>query len=83
MESELTGEGAYVRVDNQMTFPNPVSDQAANLEWKLRYAPESITRGEQLYAASIVSAYKEIVAAKTQKDRNQCCAAIQAAYKET
>jgi len=31
------------------------------LEWRVRYAPESITRGDQLHLASIVSAYRELL----------------------
>jgi hypothetical protein len=36
-----------------MVWPIPDSDT----EWRLRYAPESITRQDQLYLASVVAAY--------------------------
>lgn len=54
------------------TFPSPIepaSDQAG-VEWKLRYAPEAITREDRMYLASIVSAYAYLVCEMTAKDRN-------------
>lgn len=42
-----------------MTWPNP--QHAGDLEWKLRYAEKHVTRGEQLTAASILAAYRELV----------------------
>lgn len=42
------------------TGDHPDPDEIG-LEWRLRYAPESITRGDQLHLASIVSAYRELI----------------------
>lgn len=68
-------QGQYTKVDD-MVFPNPHSEKMSDLEWRLRYAPDSIGRGDQLYLASIVEAYREIVMRKTVKDRNHVCSAI-------
>lgn len=68
-------QGQYTKVDD-MVFPNPHSEKMSDLEWRLRYAPDSIGRGDQLYLASIVDSYREIVIRKTAKDRNHVCSAI-------
>lgn len=39
------------------------------LEWRLRYAPESITRVDQLHLASIVSAYRELLSCTEKRRR--------------
>lgn len=36
-----------------MTWPTP----DPNLDWRLRFAPDSVTRQDQLYLASVLSAY--------------------------
>ncbi len=76
LEAKRINDSGYVRVDNQMTFPNPHDEKVNNIEWKMRYAPESISRGEMLIAASVFSAYRELVVHKTHWDRNQVCSAI-------
>jgi hypothetical protein len=40
-----------------------------SLEWVLRYAPERITRGDQLHLASIVSAYRELLTCTDRRRR--------------
>ena len=62
-----------------MTWPNP--EHAGDLEWKMRYALEHVTRGEQLTAASILAAYRELVA-MPQKKRNQRISQIIKAVQE-
>lgn len=55
-----------------MTWPTPGDDPAgdiASLEWLLRYAPERLTRGDQLHLASIVSAYRELLNCPERKRR--------------
>lgn len=42
-----------------MTWPNPTDP--TELEWRLRYSPESITRGDQLAIASVLSAYGYLI----------------------
>jgi len=37
------------------------NDDDVSLEWILRYAPERLTRGDQLHLASIVAAYRELL----------------------
>lgn len=83
MDSKLVAGGTYISVDNQMTFPNPVSENIAEVEWKMRHAPDRVTRGDMLLAASVIDAYKEVVARKSQVSRNKCCAAMKRAYQET
>lgn len=41
--------------------PEPGDDDSDSLEWVLRYAPEGLTRGDQLHLASIVAAYRELL----------------------
>jgi hypothetical protein len=46
------------------TWPTPgdgEADDEVSLEWVLRYAPERLTRGDQLHLASIVAAYRELL----------------------
>lgn len=76
LEAKLVNKSGYVWVDNQMTFPNPHDEKVNNIEWKMRYAPETITRGEMLIAASVLSSYRELIVHKNQHDRNQVCSAI-------
>ena len=40
-----------------MTWPTAEEET----EWRLRHAPESVTREDQLYAASIISAYRQMI----------------------
>lgn len=49
----------YVHFDG-MCWPFPCV-RVGDLEWKLRYSPESLTRADQLVAASVIAAYAEIV----------------------
>lgn len=52
----------------QMAWPraNDVNDE---IQWKLRYQPETLTKSEQLIAASIITAYFSLIY-KSQKNRN-------------
>lgn len=47
--------------------------EASDLDWKLRYAPDSITRGDILAAASIIESYVYMIAETTQKKRDLVC----------
>jgi hypothetical protein len=40
-----------------------------SLEWVLRYAPERLTRGDQLHLASIVAAYRELLSCTDRRRR--------------
>ena len=44
--------------DHGMTWPLP-GEQMGNLEWKLRYS--KLSRVEELFAASVVAAYAQLV----------------------
>jgi len=40
-----------------------------SVEWKLRYSPQTLSREDMLYAASIINAYSSLIH-KTIKNRN-------------
>lgn len=54
---------------SRMTWPDPTDPR--ELDWRLRYAPDSITRGDQMALASIVSAYAYLISldARTRQKR--------------
>jgi hypothetical protein len=56
---------ARYRQVGESVWPTPgdtaYEDDTPGLEWKLRYAPESLTREDQLVLASIVAAYRELL----------------------
>ena len=54
------------------TWPLPESEDgdAHTVEWKLRYAPNQLTREDQLYLASICSAYGALVDASLSRSRD-------------
>jgi len=51
----------YRTLADGSVWPTPGDDPDGGLEWRLRYAPESITRTDLLVLASIVSAYREVL----------------------
>ena len=53
-----------------MCWPR-AGDAAGELQWRLRYAPQSVTREDQLHAAQIIEAYQTLVLGRTQKRRNE------------
>jgi hypothetical protein len=57
----------YVCFDG-MTWPNPKASD--DLEWRLRYAAESITREDQLVMASFLAAYRGLISMPSRR-RNQ------------
>lgn len=46
--------------DGETTWPVIEPDPEGGLEWRLRYAPDSIDRRDQLLLASIVAAYSAL-----------------------
>jgi hypothetical protein len=70
--------------DKQRTFPSPVEPPSDfnGVEWKLRYAPNQLTREDQLYLASIVSAYSYLVMDMTAKDRQAVVSEMRRLVKE-
>lgn len=60
----------YAFFDN-MTWPVPETDSDdANLEWKLRYSPEALTKSDLMYAASIIAAYGQMIFDPCRKRQN-------------
>lgn len=58
MPEDLTPARRYEVVENTCWPVNLTStDDQDGLEWKLRYAPDALTRGDQLVLASVVAAY--------------------------
>lgn len=51
----------YRKLPDETVWPTPGDDPDGGLEWRLRYAPESLTRQDQLVLASIVAAYRELL----------------------
>lgn len=51
----------YRRLADETVWPTPGDDPDGGLEWRLRYAPEGLTRQDQLVLASIVAAYRELL----------------------
>lgn len=82
MNTQLISQGTYVKVGDDMTFPSPGSERLSDIEWRFRHARESVTTEDLLTAASVMSAYKELVLNKAQRDRNAVCSAIQSVAKQ-
>ena len=55
----LESKPIYVKFDG-MSWPHPAG--VGDLDWRLRYAPDGITRDDMVYAASILSAYTQLLA---------------------
>lgn len=70
--------GRYVTgVLGEMTWP-AVGPGVAELEWRLRYAPASVSREDQLFLASLVAAYVQM-AGDPQAKRNAVCREVREA----
>lgn len=65
MSARLIGNNTYVHTEEHGNWPAPFSGEGSamgDLNHKLRYsAHEYITREDLLYAASIISAYRELI----------------------
>jgi hypothetical protein len=55
----ITASGMYSSFD-EMCWPVP-GEAAGNVEWRLRYAPEALSRSDHMLAASIINAYRQMV----------------------
>lgn len=64
--------------DKTRTFPTPIEPNSddGSAAWKLRYAPESMTKADQLYAASVMNAYAYLICEMTAKDRQSVVSEI-------
>ena len=69
-----------IKLSDGTTWPRPEleNDEIAGVGWKLRYNPQSMTRADHLYAASIISAYGYMMAETTRARRDQVCRDIRA-----
>jgi len=65
----------YVKIKD-MVFPS-VREDVREIAWKLTHSPKSLTRADELVAASVISAYCQMVS-DTQKKRNMVCKALKA-----
>ena len=63
----------YTHVADGMTWPQP-GEAMGEVEWRMRYNKPS--REDILYAASVMSAYRQMVW-DTQRKRNFVCATLQ------
>lgn len=73
--------GNYVSFDT-MTWPLPMDNPDGGLEWRLRYAnPEQLVKDRYL-AASVVSAYRELLTCPV-KQRNKVIAILRRALGKT
>lgn len=64
-------------------FPMPYEpDSDTGIGWKLTYSPESMTRADQMYAASIVSAYGYLICEMNARDRQSVVSEIRRCMSE-
>ncbi|MBD8056663.1 hypothetical protein ICV35_23725 [Rhodococcus ruber] len=68
--------------DSVWPLPDMETFDGDSIEWKLRHAPESITREDQLRAASIISAYGFLVLESGSFKRDLVCREIRTAMRE-
>jgi hypothetical protein len=58
---KIIANGKYVAMTGGGTWPTPMDEADGSLEWRLRYAlPEQLVK-DRFLAASIVSAYRELI----------------------
>lgn len=64
--------------EKSRTFPSPIepASDENGVAWKLRYAPQSMSREDQMYAAAIVSAYAYLICEMNAKDRQSVVSEI-------
>jgi hypothetical protein len=75
---KVIASGKYVVLDGGATWPTPMDDPDNPLEWRLRYAPAEIVVKDRFLAASIVNAYRELIALPATK-RNKVIASLRRA----
>lgn len=66
----------YVKPEPDTVWPNPLTEQAAEVEWQLRYGTP--TRQDLLRAASEMAAYRALVARGRGRLSRACRAALKA-----
>lgn len=78
----VTAGGKFVSRDNGTVWPTPMDHPDGGLEWRLRYAADEHLAKDRYTAASIVSAYRQLISLP-QKERNAVIRDIRAAIKQT
>ena len=66
---KILADGKYVALTRGGTWPTPMDHPDSSLEWRLRYAPDNQLPNDRLLAASVVSAYRQLIMLP-QKERN-------------
>lgn len=74
----LLPDKTLTKVGN-MVWPS-YGEAVSDLALKLRYAPRTLTREDELTAASVISAYILMIETQ-QKKRNAVCKALREAYR--
>ncbi len=70
---------SFVPVGEDMVWPS-IKECITDIAWKLRWSPNSLTFQDKVVAASVISAYRDLVST-TQKKRNLVCREIQKDYR--
>ncbi len=78
MESKELPCKTFTKIGKDMTWPS-CNDDVAHIEWKIRHHPSALNRGDLLVAASVISAYIDLVRYSSQKKRNSICKALKSA----
>ena len=62
----------WVKLSDGSSFPLALSldPDEYGIEWRLRYAPDSITRGDLFHLAAIVSAYNVLIYESNREKRD-------------
>jgi hypothetical protein len=67
---------------DESSWPSP-DEGGESVEWKLRFAPQSLTRADHMCAATIISAYGYLFEpSMTTKAMSQKVAMLRRAYRE-
>lgn len=77
---KILADGKYIVLEGGATWPTPMDGDGEQdaLEWRLRYAQPEVVLGHRFHCASIVSAYRELIALPAKK-RNKVIASLRRA----
>lgn len=87
--SASTKPGSHLRLSDGTVWPLPPVEapdgtspnmlgRAAEVEWRLRYAPDQITEADRMLAASILHAYGWMTTRTNREQRDLVCREIRA-----
>jgi hypothetical protein len=77
--TRLVARGATFDDGTHWALPEVHDDNAHGVEWKLRYAPNQLTREDQLYLAGVLASYGSLLMLAT-KDGRERLAALKRAH---